>query len=178
MIRSIRQNDMKNPTMKLRIYGDECLRKKSDPVDGVGPSQRLLFQAMLETMYANNGIGLAAPQVGINQRFFVADIGEGPLVIVNPKILKVSGQDVMEEGCLSLPGISVDVKRARTIVVQYQDADNQTVKREFQDLLARVILHETDHLNGKLISDYANLLQRLHLRKALNTMRQHRQVVL
>jgi len=158
--------------MRLRIYPDACLRKKSAVLDKVGPSERMLFQAMLATMRANNGIGLAAPQVGINKRFFVADISEGAVVVINPRILKVSGYDVMEEGCLSLPGISVNVKRPQTILVQYLDADNQMIKKEFQDLMARVFLHENDHLNGKLISDHANLYQRFHLRKALNTLQQ------
>ncbi len=163
---------MTTGNMKLRIYPDHCLREKSSPLEEVSSAERMLFQAMLETMRANNGIGLAAPQVGINKRFFVADIGEGPLIVINPKIIKVQGHDVMEEGCLSLPGIGVEVKRAQTVLVEYQDSDNQMVRREFQDLLARVFLHETDHLNGKLISDYANFYQRFQLRKTLNAMRE------
>jgi len=149
-----------NPSgIKIRIYGDSCLREKSVPVKDVGASERILIKVMLETMREANGIGLAAPQVGINQQIFVADIGEGPLAVFNPKILKRKGADFMEEGCLSCPGSVVNVKRAKTIVVRYCDENNKTVERTFSDLMARVFLHETDHLMGKLILDYAGRRQ-------------------
>jgi len=153
--------------LKIRVYGDPCLRKKSKPVKEVGPAERMLMAAMVETMHGHKGVGLAAPQVGINQRIMVVDIGEGPVTIINPRILKRKGRDVMEEGCLSLPGVLVEVKRAKEIRVKYIDEYNQTVERSCSDLLARVIQHETDHLNGKLIIDYPSLKERFKLRKQL-----------
>ena len=153
--------------LKIRLYGDPCLRKKSISVKDIGPSERLLIKSMLETMYAYKGIGLAAPQVGINQRILVADIGDGPVVIINPVIVRKSGNAVMEEGCLSIPGINVDIRRAERIIVKYLDHNNRLVERHFHDLMARVILHETDHLNGKLIIDYASFTQRRKLKKQL-----------
>ena len=86
------------------MYGDPCLRKKCVPVKEVGPSERMVINAMIETMHQANGVGLAAPQVGINQRFFILDVGDGPVIIINPKIIKRAGSDIFEEGCLSIPG--------------------------------------------------------------------------
>jgi len=140
--------------LKIRLYGDPCLTKKSVPVKEVGPGERMLVQAMIKTMRRYKGIGLAAPQVGINQRLFVADIGEGPLVVVNPKIVRKSGSQVLEEGCLSIPGISVPIERAQKVQLEYVDENNQKLQGEFSDLMARVILHENDHLEGKLILEY------------------------
>ena len=158
---------METTKLKIRVYGDPCLRKKSKPVKEVGPAERMLMAAMVETMHGHKGVGLAAPQVGINQRITVVDIGEGPVAIINPRILKKRGRDVMEEGCLSLPGVLVEVKRAKEIRVKYIDEYNQTVERSCSDLLARVIQHEIDHLNGKLIIDYPSLKERFKLRKQL-----------
>ena len=104
--------------LKIRIYGDPILRQKASPVKAVGPAERLLIASMMETMYGHKGIGLAAPQVGISEQIFVVDIGEGPIVVVNPKILSRSGQEVREEGCLSMPGIVMHVKRPQKIRVR------------------------------------------------------------
>ena len=141
--------------LKVRLYGDPCLRKKCTTVVSVGASERMLIKDMIETMYHHKGVGLAAPQVGINEQIFVADIGEGPFAVINPRILKRKGTSSVEEGCLSIPGVLVEVKRPETIVVRYMDENNNMVERECSELLARVILHETDHLLGKLIVDYA-----------------------
>ena len=157
--------------LKVRIYGDPCLRKKSKPVKEVGPSERMLIKALLETMYESKGVGLAAPQVGINEQIFVADTGDGPMAIVNPRISKKRGSEVMEEGCLSIPGVVVNIRRPKKIFVTYLDEDNQKVERECDGLLARVIQHETDHLHGKLIVDYAGLRQKIKLRKPLKELR-------
>lgn len=158
---------MLSTKLKIRIYGDPCLRKKSLPVREVGPAQRMLIASLIETMLQNKGVGLAAPQVGINEQIFVADIGDGPMAFINPHILKRRGAEVMEEGCLSIPGVLVNVKRAKTIVVQFVDEHNRKVKRECSELLARVIQHETDHLNGKLIVDHVPWGQKLKVRKKL-----------
>jgi peptide deformylase len=142
--------------LKIRYYGDACLTKKSAPIKEVGPGERLLIQSMFHTMRVHKGIGLAAPQVGINKRLFVADIGEGPIAVINPKILTTDDAVTMEEGCLSMPGVSIEIERPKRIVVEYTDEHNQPVKAEFEELMARVFLHENDHLNGKLILDYAD----------------------
>lgn len=142
-------------TLTIRCYGDPCLRQKSAPVQDVGPAERVLIQAMLKTMHANKGVGLAAPQVGVNRQIFVADIGRGPLVVVNPKILTRRGSAVMEEGCLSIPDVTVKVRRPLSITAAFTDEKNQRVTAEMTELMARVFLHETDHLFGRLIVDYA-----------------------
>lgn len=162
-----------NSILKIRLYGDPCLRKKSVPVKEAGSVERILIQAMIETMLKNKGVGLAAPQVGINQRIFVADIGEGPIAVINPKIVKKTGAMTMQEGCLSIPGVTVAVKRAKSIMVKYIDENNREIERRFDDLLARVILHETDHLDGKLIVDYASLSEKRKLKEKLKDLYDH-----
>lgn len=156
--------------LKIRIYGEPILRRKASPVKEVGPAERVLIASMLETMYEHKGIGLAAPQVGISEQIFVADIGAGPIVVVNPQILQRSGAEVKEEGCLSIPGVVLNVKRPKKIRVRYIDEDNKTIEMEYSDLMARVILHETDHLKGKLMIDYASLIQQGRLKKKLKAI--------
>ena len=156
--------------LKVRLYGDPILRRKALEVKEVGPAERILIAAMIETMHGHKGIGLAAPQVGVSEQIFVADIGDGPVVVVNPKIIARGGQEVREEGCLSIPGIVLNVKRPKKIRVRYLNEDNQTIERDYSDLLARVILHETDHLKGKLIIDYASLIQQRKIKKQLKSL--------
>ena len=160
------------PTLKLqiRLYGDPCLRKKSSPIKDVGPSERLLIRSMIVTMQEAKGVGLAAPQVGLNQRIFVADIGEGPMAFINPRIIKKVGSDVMEEGCLSIPGVTVEVKRAKKVWIRYTDEENREKERVFEDLLARVIQHEHDHIEGKMIVDYAKRSERKDIEKKLKAV--------
>jgi len=167
------------PLSKLTIRTDDdpCLRRKSAPVKSVGPGERMLMEAMLSAMYAAKGIGLAAPQVGINQKIFVMDSGEGPFFIVDPQILRRSGFECMEEGCLSLPGKVVNVRRAKTIRVRYLDQDNRAVERTFSGLAARVFLHENDHLLGKLIVDYRGIGERLGLKKSVRKCSQKEPVI-
>jgi len=160
--------------LKVRFFGDPCLRKKSSPVKHVGPAERMLIQAMFETMYDCKGVGLAAPQVGINEQIFVTDIGQGPMAFINPQIIKRSGSVKQEEGCLSIPGVTVNVKRAAKIKVRYLDQHNKAVVGEFSELLSRVIQHETDHLHGKLIVDYASLLEKRKIRQQLKELEEQR----
>ena len=141
--------------MHIRVYGDECLRKKSEPLGEVGVSERVFIDAMVRTMYEADGVGLAAPQIGINKQLFVAEMGEGPIVVINPEIVKSSGSECMEEGCLSFPGLSIKIDRSKNIVVKYKDQDNALVTAELSDLPARIFQHEHDHLCGKLIIDYS-----------------------
>jgi len=157
-------------TLKIRFYGDPCLRKKCIPVKEVGPGERMLMKSMIATMHQAKGIGLAAPQVGINQRFFVVDIGDGPMVIINPNITKKSGSGVLEEGCLSIPEVTVLIDRPQKVTVQYMDEHNQMMKMTCEDLLARVIQHETDHLDGKLIVDYASHSEKDAFKDQLNIL--------
>ncbi len=156
-----------NPILKIRIYGDSCLRKRSTPVGTVGPGERLFISSMIETMHQSKGIGLAAPQVGLNHQIIVVDVGDGPLVLVNPKILKKRGSAMLEEGCLSIPGVVVDVRRPADIEVEYRDEHNRTVRKFCSELLARVIQHEIDHLHGKLIVDYVGWGHKLRVQKQL-----------
>ena len=156
--------------LKIRLYGDPCLRKESVIVKEVGPAERMLIKSMIETMHHHKGIGLAAPQVGTNQQIFVADIGDGPVVFVNPEILNNESEGVLEEGCLSIPDVTVNVARSEKILVKYMDENNKVCQQDFSDLLARVILHELDHLHGKLILDYATEDELLGLKSKLESI--------
>ena len=140
--------------LKIRLYGDPCLVIKSKQVKQVGPVERMLISAMFETMIASKGIGLAAPQVGINEQIFVVDTGKEVFVAINPRIIKAAGNEVMEEGCLSIPRVLVDVKRAKTVWVEFTDQENRVVRAQLNGLVAKVFQHEYDHLQGKLILDY------------------------
>ncbi|MEA3485875.1 MAG: peptide deformylase, partial [Candidatus Aerophobetes bacterium] len=108
------------------------------------------------TMYASQGIGLAAPQVGIDKRLIVVDVGEGLLKLINPLILLEEGESILEEGCLSLPGVNVKVKRAKSVVVEGWNEKRKRIKIKSEDLFAHAIQHEVDHLQGILIIDYAD----------------------
>ncbi len=132
----------------------------------------MLIKAMIETMRDHKGIGLAAPQVGINEQIFVADPGDGdgPIAVINPKIVKKSGSGSLEEGCLSIPGVVLTIKRPSKITVRFRDENGKEVEKEFTELRARVLQHETDHLNGKLIIDYAGILARKKIRKQLKEL--------
>ena len=140
--------------LKIRLYGDPCLETKSKAVKEVGPVERMLIAAMFETMVACRGVGLAAPQVGINEQIFVVDTGKEVFAAINPKIIKTTGSEVMEEGCLSISRVLVDVKRAKTLWVEFTDQENRQVRAQLNGLVAKVFQHEYDHLQGKLILDY------------------------
>jgi peptide deformylase len=147
--------------LKIRLYGDPCLEIKSKTVKEVGPVERMLIAAMFETMVACKGVGLAAPQVGINEQIFVVDTGKEIFAAINPKIIKSAGSEVMEEGCLSIPRVLVDVKRAKTLWVEFVDQENRHIRAQLTGLTAKVFQHEYDHLQGKLILDYLPLKDRL-----------------
>ena len=149
--------------LKIRLYGDPCLETKSKAVKGVGPVERMLIAAMFETVTACKGVGLAAPQVGINEQIFVVDTGKEVFAAINPKIIKTAGKEVMEEGCLSIPRVLVEVKRAKTVWVEFTDQENRQVRVQFNELTARVFQHEYDHLQGKLILDYLSVKDRTRI---------------
>lgn len=138
---------------KLRFEGDPILRKTSKEVKEVTPKVRELIDDMLETMYEANGVGLAAPQVGILKRIVVIDVGEGPLVMINPQIVKTEGTQTGDEGCLSVPGKAGQVTRPNEVTVRFMDEDGEYYELEGTELLARAICHECEHLDGKLYID-------------------------
>ena len=133
---------------KIRIMGDDILTKVCRPVEQMTPRTRTLVQDMLDTMYDANGVGLAAPQVGILKRIVVIDIGEGPLVMINPEILERAGEQTGQEGCLSLPGQAGMVTRPNYVKARAFDLEMQPYEVEGEGLLARAICHELDHLDG------------------------------
>ena len=133
---------------QIRIMGDEKLEKVCRPVTEITPRTRELIGDMLDTMYDANGVGLAAPQVGILKRIVVIDVGEGPIVMVNPEILETSGEQTGQEGCLSLPGQAGIVTRPNYVKVKAFDVNMQEYVLEGTELLARAICHECDHLDG------------------------------
>ncbi|MFL0247001.1 peptide deformylase [Candidatus Clostridium stratigraminis] len=137
----------------IRKIGDEILRKKSRTVDEVTDRIRILLSDMLETMYAADGVGLAAPQVGILKRLAVVDVGEGPVYLINPVILETVGEDIDEEGCLSIPGEQGIVLRPKKIKVKTLNEKGEEVIIEASDFFARAICHEMDHLDGVLFVD-------------------------
>jgi len=149
--------------LKIRLYGDPCLETKSKAVKEVGPVERMLITAMFETMIACKGVGLAAPQVGINEQIFVVDTGQEVFAAINPKIIKTAGSEVMEEGCLSIPRVLVDIKRAKTVWVEFTDEENAQVRAQLNGLAAKIFQHEYDHLQGKLILDYLKPKDRIKI---------------
>jgi len=156
---------MKVNVLKLRIIGDPILRKKSRIVKRLSDRHRAILSEMVHLMYENGGIGLAAPQVGINERMIVVDAGSGLYKLINPRIIKKQGSQILQEGCLSVPDICIKVKRAKKVVVNASDENGKSLKITAEDLLACVLQHEIDHLKGKLIVDYASFLERLKMRR-------------
>ncbi|MBE6048770.1 MAG: peptide deformylase [Clostridium sp.] len=142
----------------IRLEGDEVLRKHSKVVEKVDNKILTLIKDMGETMYEADGVGLAAPQVGILKRIFVIDVydGEGLRVFINPEILETKGVQDGEEGCLSIPGISEDVKRPNYVKVKALNEKGEEFVLEAEELLARAICHENDHLDGILFIDHVN----------------------
>jgi peptide deformylase len=138
---------------QVRIQGDSVLEKVCRPVEKMTPRLQTLIQDMLETMYDKDGVGLAAPQVGVLRRIAVIDIGEGPLVLVNPQVLETSGSQTGEEGCLSLPGKSGQVTRPNYARVRALNENMEAFEVEGTELLARALLHEIDHLDGHMYTE-------------------------
>ena len=134
----------------IRVEGDPVLTKVSRPVDKMTPRNHELIMDMLDTMYDAMGVGLAAPQVGILKRIVVIDVGEGPIVLINPEILETSGEQTGDEGCLSVPGMAGQVTRPNYVKVKALDIDMNEVEYEGEGLLARAFCHEIDHLAGHM----------------------------
>lgn len=139
------------PPYVIRMFGDPVLRQRARDVDEFDGTLAHLVDGMVETMYAAPGAGLAAPQVGVQKRLFVFDIGEGPVTVVNPEIVETSGEWTYEEGCLSVPGLYFPITRPNKVTLRGLDVDGKEVLLEGDELLGRVFQHEVDHLDGVLL---------------------------
>lgn len=137
----------------IRIQGDPVLTKKCREITEMTPKLMTLIEDMLDTMYEANGVGLAAPQVGILKRIVVIDVGEGPVVMINPEIIESSGEQTGDEGCLSLPGKAGVVTRPNYVRARALDEKMEEYEIEGTELLARAICHELDHLDGHMYTE-------------------------
>lgn len=138
----------------IRELGDDVLRKVCKPVDKMTLRTKILINDMIDTMYEAMGVGLAAPQVGILKRIVVIDVGEGPIVLINPEILETSGEQTGEEGCLSVPGKAGVVTRPNYVKAKALNEDMEEFIIEGEELLARALCHEIDHLEGIVYVDH------------------------
>ncbi len=152
----------------IRTFGDAVLRTPAEPVTDFGDALQRLVADMLDTMYDAPGVGLAAPQIGVSKRIFVADAGEGPFVVVNPELVETSGEWEFEEGCLSVPGHFWIVSRPGFARIRGFDEHGEPVEHAGDELLGRVLQHEFDHLQGTL------LLERLTRRERKEALRELR----
>ena len=137
----------------IRVEGDPVLTKISRPVDKMTPRIQDLITDMLDTMYEAMGVGLAAPQVGILKRVVVIDVGDGPIILINPEIIEKSGEQTGDEGCLSVPGMAGQVTRPDHVKVKALNEDMEEVVYEGEGLLARAFCHELDHLDGHMYTE-------------------------
>jgi len=140
--------------LELRTFPDPKLRIPAEPVLHVGEHERHMMKSMLENMWQWKGVGLSAPQVGFDARLIVAEAEGVKLGLANPETLESKGSDAMMEGCLSLPGQSVNVSRSTSIWVRALDIENRQVELKLDGFIARIVQHEIDHLNGRLIIDH------------------------
>jgi len=139
---------------KIVLLGDPILRQRTEPITRITKKINKLIDDMLDTMYAADGVGLAAPQIGENKQIVVIDVGEGPIVLINPEIINSFGEEIDVEGCLSIPGKQAYVKRAAEVDVRGLDRHGKPINIHGKGLLARALQHEIDHLNGILYIDY------------------------
>ncbi len=155
-------------THPVRLFGDPVLKLPAREVEDLNGSLVGLAESMYETMYEAVGLGLAAPQIGIQRRIFTYDVGEGPHVIVNPEIVESSGEWVYNEGCLSVPGVNFEIVRPKLVTLRGLGLDGNEVEIEADEVLARLFQHEIDHLNGVLLLDRLEPDER---KRALRTLR-------
>lgn len=141
---------------EIVTYGNDILRREAEEIQELDDGVRDLIQHMYQVMADARGLGLAGPQVGVGKRIFVYDVGEGPHALINPQMLKSSGEEVGIEGCLSIPGLQGEVPRFERVVVTGIDENGNKVKIKAQGLMARVFQHEMDHLDGKMFIDRAD----------------------
>ena len=157
--------------LPIKIYGSPVLREKAVPVEKITDDLISLIVDMKKSLAYHQGIGLAANQIGVARRLFLADGGGGLKVFINPRIIETDGTAVSEEGCLSLPEIYVDVRRESSLLMEYLDEKEKVVQIEADGLWARVIQHEYDHLEGIVISDHAGYLAKKLIRGKLKRLR-------
>ncbi|HAK87928.1 MAG TPA: peptide deformylase [Nitrospiraceae bacterium] len=156
--------------LEIRKYPDEVLKKKALPVENIDRSLQRLIDDMIETMYAAPGIGLAAPQVGISKRLIVIDVSLGEeknslIVLINPEIMDTEGIADSDEGCLSVPGYNSTIKRAEKVTVKGLDRNGKPVQIEGDEMLARALQHEIDHLDGILFVDRMSSIKKEFFKK-------------
>ncbi|WP_342379242.1 peptide deformylase [Myxococcus stipitatus] len=164
----------------ILIWPDPILKQKAKPVTKVDDSIRALVKDMFETMYAADGVGLAAPQVGVLQRVIVLDTtprqpDSKPLAMINPELIALEGETTYTEGCLSIPGESEDVDRAAVVTVKYLDVDGNEQTLRCDELLAIAVQHETDHLDGTVFVDHVSTLKREFIRKRMKRLKASRE---
>ena len=163
---------------RIRMYGDPVLHERALPIEAITEEDHQIAKKMLATMYSNPiGIGLAATQVGILRRLIVIDIDRddpdnAPIVLINPEILEQEGESIIEEGCLSIPELKAEVKRPEKIMVSARTLDDEEIIIEDESLLARVLQHEIDHLNGILFIDHLSRKKQKRLKAKLRQIRQ------
>jgi peptide deformylase len=153
----------------IRTYGDPILRQPTVDVTEIDGALKQLTDDMIGVMYAAPGVGLAAPQIGVQKRVFVYDAGEGPFTVINPRITESSGEWAYDEGCLSVPGLSWPIVRPRNILLEGLDVDGNELAIEAEEYLARVYQHEIDHLDGVLLIERLDPDMR---KQAMATLRQ------
>ncbi|WBA08617.1 peptide deformylase [Salinivibrio kushneri] len=164
--------------LNVLTFPDERLRTVAKPVDAVTPEIQKMADDMIETMYAQDGIGLAATQVDFHQRMVVIDVSETrdqPMVLINPEIIEKRGEDGIEEGCLSVPSARALVPRAAEVTVKALDRDGNSIQFDADDLLAICVQHELDHLEGKLFVDYLSPLKRQRIKQKMEKIKRANQ---
>ncbi len=170
------------PLLKIELLGSDVLRRRADEVAELGadPALDQLVADMFETMYAADGVGLAAPQVGVLQRVIVLDTRprqpeSQPLAMINPEIIALEGKTTYTEGCLSIPGEAEDVDRAAVVTVKFLDTEGNEQTLTCDGLLAIAVQHETDHLNGTVFVDHVSTLKRELIRKRMKRVKASRE---
>jgi len=160
-------------THTIRVHGDPVLRQETALVTDIDGALARLVEDMIETMYAAPGVGLAANQVGVQKRLFVWDIGDGPFVAINPVVSEHAGEWTYDEGCLSVPGLFWPIVRPKEVHLTAVDLDGNELSIDADEMLARVFLHETDHLDGKLLLERLDSQQRKDAKRALRDRALH-----
>ena len=148
------------PGLTIRQYGDPVLKERAREVENIDGAVASLVDSMIETMYAAPGTGLAANQVGVQRRIFVYDVGDGPKIVINPRIVESEGEWVYDEGCLSVPGLTWEIVRPNTVHLVGLDLDGNEISTEGSELEGRVFQHELDHLDGVLMFERMTAEQR------------------
>ncbi|MGB5446807.1 MAG: peptide deformylase [Psychromonas sp.] len=165
--------------LEVLCFPDKRLRTVAKPVEQITPELKELAKNMIETMYEEEGVGLAATQINFHQRIIVIDVSQErnqAMVIINPIITEKSGEEVSEEGCLSVPETNAEVQRAEFVTLEYQDLDGQKQVLQADGLLAVCIQHELDHLEGKLFIDYLSPLKQKRIKTRIEKLQKHHYV--